>query len=517
MVRNVAAAASLVLFFTNPNIIAHSTVVHTDLAFTTFFFLGTYFFQRTLRTRDWHNAGLACILFGMAAITKFSSIAIFISWSLIGLVWLLNEKPLCGGDGAKTLTRAGKLIFLATLTIAMTFTTFALVWAAYGFRFDAIPAANAQWSYADVMSPNPPALLRRLVSFVSEFHLLPDAWIYGQLYNLTYLRRSAFLLGNFSDSGFWLYFPVALLVKTPLPALVLIALAVMNLLTLRRSDKMERVVLWIPVIVYLALAIWARMNIGVRHILPIFPFLFVLAGESAAGLWASRSRWKKSLLVLLGAWAFWNFIGSYPNYLSFFNEAAGGFVERVQDSCGFQSRLGAGSQRTEKLDGWARDKILLVYFGTAEPVSYGIDAVRFPGGILPPRLAMRRTPQVPYTLAVSANQFCAGRVYSTSSEQALLQSFRLKEPDAVVGNSILIFNLDPSDPQVNLSLATIIALRGQWAPAEELLQKGLPSPQFSGAAREILAQVQVRQDKSAQTGFHDNQAGAVQQAPSGKR
>ena len=112
-----------------------------------------------------------------------------------------------------------------------------------------------------------------------------------------------------------------------------------------------------------------------------------------------------------------------------------------------------------------------------------------------------------------ANQFYAGRVYSTSSEQALLQSFRLKEPDAVVGNSILIFNLDPSDPQVNLSLGTIMALRGQWAPAEELLQKVLPSPQFSGAAREILAQVRARQGKNAELPNQQNQAGDVQLLP----
>src|SRR5215470_15046646 len=234
----VAAAVSLVLFFTNPNIIAHSIVVHTDLAFTTFFFLGTYFFQQTLRTRDWRNAGLACILFGMAAITKFSAIAIFISWTLIGLVWLLSEKSLWPRDGANLLPRGRKLIFLAALLIAMTFTAFGLTWAAYGFRFDAIPAASTPWSYADVMPPNPPALLRRIVSIVRGYRLLPDAWIYGQLYNVTYLRRTAFLLGNFSDNGFWLYFPVALLVKTPLPALILIALAATNLLLLPRADKM---------------------------------------------------------------------------------------------------------------------------------------------------------------------------------------------------------------------------------------------------------------------------------------
>jgi hypothetical protein len=512
----VAAAASLVLFFTNPNIIAHSTVVHTDLAFTTFFFLGTYFFQRTLRSGGWLNVCLTCVLFGMATITKFSAVAIFISWTLIGLVWLLNEKLRWGGDGARTFTRPGKLIFLATVLVAMTLTAFGFIWAAYGFRFDAMPAGNAQWSYAQVMSPDSPAFLQRLVSLVSQFRLLPDAWIYGQLYNVTYLRRTAFLLGDFSGNGFWLYFPVALLVKTPLPALVLIALAGMNLFTLRRSDKMERAILWIPVLVYSTLAIWARMNIGVRHILPLFPFLFVLAGESAAGLWASRARWKKSFLILLAVWAFWNLIGTYPNYLSFFNEAAGGSKNGHKILVDSNLDWGQDLKGLKTwMDGRGIKKIFLLYFGTAEPVYYGIDAVRFPGGILSPRLAMRRAPEVPYTLAVSANYFYAAQIYATPAEALALESLRLKKPDAVVGGSILIFNLDPSDPQVNLSLGRIMALRGEWAAAEALLQRVLSSPEFAGAAREILAQLRARQGKSAALPNQQNQAGDVQLLPKG--
>jgi hypothetical protein len=58
-----------------------------------------------------------------------------------------------------------------------------------------------------------------------------------------------------------------------------------------------------------------------------------------------------------------------------------------------------------------------------------------------------------------------------------------------------------------------MALRGQWAPAEELLQKILPSPQFSGAAREILAQVRARQGKNAELPNQQNQAGDVQLLP----
>ncbi|HTN69911.1 MAG TPA: glycosyltransferase family 39 protein, partial [Methylomirabilota bacterium] len=264
----VAAAAALVLFATDPNIIAHSTLVHTDMAFTTFFFVGTYFFQRTLRSGSWLNGWVTCILFGMAAITKFSAVGIFITWALIGVVWLFNGEFRPRGDAARVFTRSRKFMLMATIFVGMTFTAFGLIWAAYGFRFHAIPGGGAQWSYAHVMPPNPSALLQRLVSLATQFRLLPDAWIYGQLYNVTYLRRTAFLLGDFSDNGFWLYFPVALLAKTPVPALLLIALAIINLFTLRKSAKIERCVLWIPIVVYFTLAVWARMNIGVRHVLP---------------------------------------------------------------------------------------------------------------------------------------------------------------------------------------------------------------------------------------------------------
>ena len=85
----------------------------------------------------------------------------------------------------------------------------------------------------------------------------------------------------------------------------------------------------------------------------------------------------------------------------------------------------------------------LLYFGTAEPAYYGIDAVYLPGRFLRPRLSVRTTsPEMPHTMAVSANYFYAAQVYATPAEALTLKSVRLKKPDAVVGGSILIFNLD---------------------------------------------------------------------------
>lgn len=69
-------------------------------------------------------------------------------------------------------------------------------------------------------------------------------------------RRAAFLLGDISANGFWLYFPVAFVTKTPVAALVLIALASTGFFTLTKADRMKRCALWVPVIVYFALAVW---------------------------------------------------------------------------------------------------------------------------------------------------------------------------------------------------------------------------------------------------------------------
>jgi hypothetical protein len=514
---SVAAAAALILFATNPNIVAHSTIVHTDMAFATFFFVGTYFFQRALASRGGLVNGLAaCFLFGLAAVTKFSAIGIFMAWSLIGVVWIFRSEPRPGGDGIQGCTRQKKTLWLSAMLVAMTLTAFTLTWAAYGFHFAAIPRGGVHWSYADVMPPNAPPLLHRLVSFVAQLHLLPDAWIYGELYNVKYLRRTAFLMGSVSNQGFWLYFPVALLVKTPVPALLLIGLAVAGLFSSLRLDQTGRYILWLPVLVYFLLAVWARMNIGVRHILPIFPFLFVLAAESAGRLWTGRARWKKGCVIFLGLWAFWNVFAAYPNYLAFFNELAGG--PKNGHKILLDSNLDWG-QDLKGLKAWMDrrgiKKIILLYFGTAEPAYYGIDAVRFPGGLLSPRLSLKQTPGVPYTLAISANYFYAGRIYGTRMEKEVLQQFQFKEPDAVIDHSILVFNLDPSDPRNNIWLGMIMGLSGDWALAEESLRKVLSDLRFSAQAHEMLAQVLAWEGKSKESAYHFDQARTLPRSPEG--
>jgi hypothetical protein len=506
----VAAIASLTLFATDPNIIAHSTIVHTDMPFTVFFFIGTYFFQRALSTRRWPDGLLACALFSLAAITKFSSIGIVASWSLAGLIWLLQPASSQDSPLAGAVSRRRNLLLLSGLLLGSLLGAYLFTWAAYGFRFAAIPGTEESFVMAPVMPETTPLFVRQTASFVTRFHLLPEAWIYGELHTLAFLSRTSFLLGGFSEEGFWLYFPVAFLAKTPLPTLILVSLSFAGLLTRHNFHKRPIFTLWAPVLVYFSIAVWARMNIGIRHILPIYPFLFVLAGESAAALWQSRTVWKRGCLILIGGWALWGSVVTYPNYLAYFNEAAGG--PKNGHNVLLDSNLDWG-QNLKSLKSWMGEhgvkSILLLYFGQAEPASYGIDAIHIPGSLVRPRTSKRVDSSIPYVLAVSANHFYADRVYSTKVEAEFIRSFRLKKPVATIGHSILVFKLDPSDPQTNYTLGTIMALSGEVSLAEELFRKVLVALPSSARVHEALAQVLAMQQKLAEAEYHYKQALAI--------
>jgi 4-amino-4-deoxy-L-arabinose transferase-like glycosyltransferase len=128
--------------------------------------------------------------------------------------------------------------------------------------------------------------------------------------------HAAFLLGNRSTSGWWYYFPVVLFFKTPLPFL---ALAITGLFFLRRNA-----VAYVP-LALLAVSMTSSINIGVRHILPIYPFLTIAAAVATVVLWRRR---RFPVLLLLS----WYFVGTalaHPNYLAWFNEAAGRHPERI--------------------------------------------------------------------------------------------------------------------------------------------------------------------------------------------
>src|SRR5258706_992434 len=229
-----AGAASLALYALDPNILAHSQIIHTDMPFAAFFFIGTYFFWRVLRRRVWPNIAAAACCFGLAALTKYSYPVVLLSWALVAA--LIDLAARRGGARTPVLSAPG-LSRLGGMLSVVALIAYAVIWAGYGFRFDAIPGNPGALAFA---ASNPSkGLLYRAAGFVYEHRLFPEAWIYGQLDQigrLADLKEPMYFLGRASENGFWLYFPVAFMVKTPVPSLILLSLGLW-LLAAGRLDR----------------------------------------------------------------------------------------------------------------------------------------------------------------------------------------------------------------------------------------------------------------------------------------
>src|SRR5205085_12547268 len=119
------------------------------------------------------------------------------------------------------------------------------------------------------------------VKFAREHRLLPEQYLYGLAYVRKHeIDRPAFLDNEWSIVGFRSFFPKAFLYKTPLPFLILLALAIAAAVANRKSWKIDNVFnpLWAFALVYAVVALTAQLNIGHRHLLPIYPALFVACG-----------------------------------------------------------------------------------------------------------------------------------------------------------------------------------------------------------------------------------------------
>ena len=330
------ALLAVVLLATVPPIIGHAALAALDVAAAGTTLLALYALQRWIVSGAWRDAALFGLAAGLAAGTKFSAIP-FVALALLVLAGARLVLTALDAREPRALQRLPTLSWQARAGGA------ALAAAA-----SCVPIVLAYGIHS-----TDPALVTRRFDWAVSYLLHGHAWAYNAATAVTanvWLPRAfkllfegvtalkahndtghvSFLLGRMQSSGWWYFYLVALAVKTPLPLLAAgpVGLGVMARDGLRSRD------LWKlgPLLIFTALLAFAsafsRINIGIRHVLILYPFLALGAAYLFARLWralaaAGRPHLAnagRAVIVVLIGWQVSLLWSAYPDYLPYFNE-----------------------------------------------------------------------------------------------------------------------------------------------------------------------------------------------------
>jgi hypothetical protein len=467
MFGTAAGFVALLLLVFDPNQIAHGALVTTDTGVTCFLFASVYAFYRYTKVPSLGRLVLAGVAAGLALAAKHTGILVLpILLALaIGEYFVGGKAPVSDTD-KKRLTALQHVGSLAAITIL----AITILWAFYGFRYAARPAGLALNPPADpYLAQLSRPLDAKLVTTAARFHLLPESYLYG----LATVRMSAdfytsYLLGKAYPHGVWFYFPLAILIKSTLAFLISLLITLWALASRKFTRWREVLYLVTPVVIYLAVAMSSNMNIGVRHVLPIYALLDVLIGGTAVALVARQRRWIYvfSFLILF---QIFTSLRAFPTYMSYVNEAWGGQKNAWWLLSDSNADWAQQLKATKKyLDAHGVKDCWFVYFGEGviDASYYGIPCKMLPtADALWAGETFYDTPEaIDGTLLISAGDL-SGFEFGPE-ELNPYEQFKTTKPTGVIQNAVFVYEGRFEIPQA--------AAIGRRQKAAQLLEQGKP-------------------------------------------
>lgn len=324
-----AGLIALIIFAFDPNVLAHGALVTTDIGVSLFMFAAIYFFYRYAKSPSLLRLIVAGVATGMCLAAKHSGLLVVPMLLVLILLEVIRgagkSKDSISTSQAKTGVSRWRLASRYTGSLAaIGVIAIAVLWACYGFRYAARPSGMKLEPAVSDYVQNLPPIEKRLMSSIVRVHVLPEAYLFG----LTDVRigsftRRCYVLGKVYPYGVWFYFPVVFVIKSTLALLALTILSVGCILMRRFTRWREIMFLTVPIAIYMFASMRTGMNIGVRHILPVYIFLFALMAGAAWALIERNRKWLypvAALLLLHVASSLY----AYPHYLPYSNEAFGG-------------------------------------------------------------------------------------------------------------------------------------------------------------------------------------------------
>lgn len=403
------AGVALFLFTFDPNVLAHSSLATLDLGTAFFLFGAAYAVWHYWRRPGRRPFLLAGVTIGLALATKFSVLVVF-----------------------------------PALVLAALYRSWQLGMLRSHWRREL--AVIAGWGVIGT------AVL--LLVYRLDWVMLGRDFLWQQQHQLT--GHPGFLLGEVSEAGWWYYFPVIFLVKTPLATLGLITWALLRWFRRRDYDWTS---IWLLLLAagLFGAALLTRVNIGYRYLLPALPFLFVFTGQLANHLSAAaRVMPRKALLVGLALLLAVPSLAIHPHYLAYFNALAGGpdngwrvavdsnldWGQDVQGLAAYAAARGVREVHT-----------LLVTI--TPPEVYGMTVrpmmVEQPGGVWTMGEGFYPERPLPGLYAISASHLQG--VFLPQPDG--LDWFRDRPPDDKIGYSLFVYDVPAEGPPQALALSGV--------------------------------------------------------------
>ncbi|HTB79923.1 MAG TPA: glycosyltransferase family 39 protein [Opitutaceae bacterium] len=390
---------SLCLFAFSPHMLAFGGMVSTEMSVCLTLLGSIWCIWRLLHRVSWRRLFASLAFFGLLLLAKPTALVIFPITAVLLAVKLFGPWPLewnLTSPRVISSRRAQLGIFCGLIMLHALF-GWAVIWAHYDFRYAASPnpadpgLTSIKQVYTDPVDPSVAAF----IAWSRQAHFLPEGYLNGIEWLLRENEnRPAFLDGQWKIGGWRTFFLRAMWLKTPPALFLFLILGLGGWLWRKRAAKTPRqngrappgqappLYLAVPfiafVVIYFGVAMIQNLNIGHRHILPVYPAIYVLIGAVAL----LSFRWMKPVLILLLLGSVLDSFSVYPHYLAYFNPltggAAQGYKHLVDSSLDWGMNLPGLKRWLDEHNPDGQQPVFLAYFGTDSPRYYGIKSKRLP-------------------------------------------------------------------------------------------------------------------------------------------
>jgi hypothetical protein len=431
------ALFALFLYIFNPNILAHSSLITIDIGASCMMFLSIYCFWKYLINRNRNSVIIAGAALGLAQLAKFTALLLYPIFCIIIIFIILVSIDECN-EGKNIYNKKRKVINYFGEFCIIVLISVILINAGYLFSDSFKPLSEYHFTSN---------LLKGASSLLWDGFRIPLPYDYLTGFD-TQLSISAggipfyvsYLMGEHSLTGWWYYYIITFFVKNPEPLLIILLLAAAVWIGNKKEkmDKITALCIWIPTISYfIYFSFYTHIPIGIRYILPVFPFLFLACGYLCNEFILEQKSIKAILAILAVSYLFIA-LSIFPQYLSYFNIVSGGSKN------GYFWLIDSNLDWGQSLPGLKKymdknhiNEIKLGYFGRVDPKIYGINY----------SLAEKEPLEGIYAISIN---YLVGRPYYLLKENTrellyidinYFEKYRELKPSAIIDNSIYIFDM----------------------------------------------------------------------------